>query len=227
MPHIQGSVPKDAARVIELDGVEAHPEEVTGTRIGFAAFEGLTLLDLVGPLDSLSRIATMGFDASTSCEVFALTPQPVWSAARSELRVERYRPPLEDFDVLVLPGGLGTRSLERDSAAVEYLRTYPANRFVASVCTGAILVGAMGRLRGKRATTHHSELDELSRFGATAVVERVVDEGQVVTAGGVTCGLDLGLHLVARLSGAEVAEKIARQMEMPRRGFGSGSTPSS
>ncbi len=225
MPHIRGSVPVDAVRVIDLDAVEDHPDEVGGTRIALLAFPGMTLLDLIGPLDALSRLATMGIDAATTCEVVALArrredvdrevdPPVVWSAWGCELVAARYRPPLDGFDLLVVPGGPAARGLEVDFEAIEWLQTFPPNRLVASVCTGALLLGAAGRLHGKRATTHHTMMGELTRFGATAVAERVVDDGQVVTAGGVTAGIDLGLHLVARLAGEAARVKVAAQMEV-------------
>ncbi|CAN5682325.1 hypothetical protein BH11MYX4_BH11MYX4_06720 [soil metagenome] len=217
MPHIHGSIPVDAVRVLDLEAVDVHPDVVTGTRIVLLAFAGMTLLDLVGPLDGLSRIASMGFDATTTCEVAALTasgdPPVVWSAWGAELVTARYRPPLEAFDVLVVPGGPGTRTLEHDAGVAAYLATFPDNRLTTSVCTGSLLLGAAGRLRGKRATTHHSWMAELARFGAVATADRVVDEGQLVTAGGVTSGIDLGLHLVRRLAGDEICAKVAAQME--------------
>jgi cyclohexyl-isocyanide hydratase len=223
MPHVRGSIPVDAVSVLDLEALETHPDHVTGTRIAFVAFPDITLLDLVGPLDALSRIATMGIDPTTTCEVIALArpdgsvasdPPIVWSAWGAELTVARYRPSLASFDVLVVPGGMGTRALEIDAAAIAWLATFPANRLVASVCTGALLLGAAGRLRNKRATTHRSAMNELERFGAAASSERVVDEGQLVTAGGVTAGIDLGLHLVRRLAGDAAYEKIASQMEV-------------
>ncbi|MFO0572059.1 MAG: DJ-1/PfpI family protein [Polyangiaceae bacterium] len=119
--------------------------------------------------------------------MFALTraddPPLVWAAMGAELRASRYRPPLHEFDVLIVPG-LGTWALCRDPGLIAYLASYPENRLVASVCTGALLLGAAGRLRGKPATTHASALDQLGEWGATARTERVVDAGQVVTAGG-------------------------------------------
>lgn len=226
MPHVYGSIPVDAVRVIDLEAVETHPDDVIGTRFAFVAFDGMTLLDLVGPLDAISRIASMGFDETTECEVIALTrPEdhpyerdvPVWTGAGTTLVATRYRPPLdkvEGFDVLVVPGGLGTRVLEKDADAIAYLDTFPRNRIIASVCTGSMLLGAMGRLEAKRATTHHMMLAALEVYGATVVRERVVDEGQLVTAGGVTSGLQLGLHLVRRIAGDDAAEKIAKQMEI-------------
>ena len=222
MPHIYGSIPSDAIKIGDLDAVDDHPDAVTGTKIAFVAFEGMTLLDLVGPLDALSRIASMGFDATTTCEVIALTKPlddstvvdvAVWQGSSAELRAARYRPALDAFDVLVIPGGHGTAELETDDEAITYLRSFPANRIIASVCTGALLLGAAGRLKGKRATTHFRFLESLARHGAQVARERVVDEGQLLTAGGVTAGIDLGIHLVNRLAGTDAATTIAQQME--------------
>jgi cyclohexyl-isocyanide hydratase len=152
--------------------------------------------------------------------VFALTqPEgdttdvPVWTACGMEVRAARYRPALDQFDVLVVPGGPGTRGLDDDRALADYLASFPHNRLVASVCTGALLLGAAGRLDGKRATTHHKYRKDLERWGAVVVNERVVDTGQVITAGGVTAGIDLGLHLVGRLMGEDTRVRIAKQME--------------
>jgi cyclohexyl-isocyanide hydratase len=219
MPHIHGAIPRVAICATHpLAQFEAHaagsvPDVVTGTRFAVVAFEGMTLLDLVGVYDPLSRIRSMGFDAASSCEIVGAHDGPIWAADGAELTARRIRPLLAEFDVLVVPGGPGTRALVHDESLVDWLRSFPDNRVVASVCTGALLLGAAGRLRGRRATTHASALEELAAYGATAVRERVVDEGQLVTAGGVTSGIDLGLHLVRRLEGDEAAEKIARQME--------------
>ncbi|MBK8997847.1 MAG: DUF952 domain-containing protein [Myxococcales bacterium] len=213
MPHVHGAIPEDATRVIPLASLADQPDGVTGTRVGFAAFEGMTLLDLVGPLDAVSRIASMGFEPATSCDVFGLTPR-AWSSFGAELRVARQRPALDAYDVLVIPGGHATRALVRDAELLEYLASFPENRRLASVCTGALLIGAMGRLSGKPATTHASARAELAALGADVRTERVVEAGSVVTAGGVTAGIDLGLHLVRWLEGDAVAAAIAKQMEI-------------
>lgn len=217
MPHVAAPIPRDAVReVLRLDGLAAAPDAVRGTVFAFAAFEGMTLLDLVGPFDALSRIASMGFDPSSRCAIVAATERAVvWTGAEATVAVSRVRPPLDDVDVLVVPGGPGTRALVGDAQLLDWLRSFPPNRVVASVCTGALLLGAAGRLRGVRATTHARMIDDLPRYGATPVRGcRVVDEGAIVTAGGVTCGLDLGVHLIHRFYGAEVAEAVAAQMEL-------------
>jgi putative intracellular protease/amidase len=218
MPHVHGAIPADSivARFSLADfaaRVSALPDRVTGTRFAFLAFEGMTLLDLVGVYDPLSRIASMGFDATSSCEIVGAHRGRVWAHGGAELTLDRVRPPLADVDALIVPGGPGTRVLVHDPSLTEWLATYPPNRLLASVCTGALLLGAAGRLRGKRATTHHGFLDRLEGFGAKIERARVVDDGQLVTAAGVTSALDLGIHLVRRLEGDDVADKIAAQIE--------------
>lgn len=214
MPHVHGPIERDAIRdVITLDELDARPDEVTGTRFAFFAFEGMTLLDLVGVYDPISRIASMGFDVTSSCTIVGAASGEVFRENGASIRVSAVRPDLSQFDVLVVPGGHGTRALEKDDGVLAWLRTFPDNRLVVSVCTGALLLGAMGRLRGKRATTHASAMGELERFGAQAVAERVVRDGQVITSGGVTAGIDGGLYVVRHLMGHRVFDKTAAQME--------------
>ena len=209
MPHVFGPIPKDAIRT----GGD-HEDAVRGTRFGFVAFKGMTLLDLVGIHDPISRIAKMKFDPTTTCEIIAGHEGDLWLEDGARLSAARIRPPLYEFDVLVVPGGLGTRELETDRKFIDWLRTFPENRLAVSVCTGSLLLGAAGRLVGKRATTHYTSMDRLADHGATPTSERVVDEGSVITGGGVTSALDVGLHVVREIAGEEIASKIARQMEM-------------
>ena len=216
MPHVHGPIPRDAiVETLSLGSLGEAPDRVTGTRFTFVAFEGMTLLDLVGALDPVSRVASMGFDPTSRVTIVSATAPMVWGGLGAALVAHRVRPPLDDTDVLVIPGGHGTRALVNDRDVADWLATYPHNRLVATVCTGSLLLGAAGRLRGVRATTHPSMMAELPGYGAVPVDARLVDEGSIVTAGGVSCALDLGLHLVRRLEGDDVAEKIAAQMCLP------------
>ena len=224
MPHIHGAVPRDALvgalELGELSGQAA--DQVVGTRFAFVAFEGMTLLDLVGVLDPVSRIASMGFDPESTCEVVSGTlGTSVWEGAGARLSVAKVRPNLGGYDVVILPGGPGAHSLVRDTAFLRWLETYPPNRLAASVCTGSLLWAAAGRLRGKHATTHASAFDALRGLGAQVsdTPPRLVADTGTLTAGGVTAGLDLGLELVRRVAGEATAAAIARQMELPA-GFG-------
>ncbi|MDB4997387.1 MAG: ThiJ/PfpI domain protein [Myxococcaceae bacterium] len=215
MPHVHAAVPRDAVRrTLSVDEVAHAPDRVTGTRFVFVTFGGMTLLDLVGVLDPVSRLASMTFDPTSTSRIVTLDATTPWASAGAALIVEHVRPSLEDSDVLVVVGGPPTRTLVEDPEVAAWLASFPHNRLVTSVCTGALLLGAAGRLRGRRATTHHVALDLLARWGATAVRERVVTDGNVMTAGGVTSGLDLGVAIVRRLEGDDVADAIARQMEL-------------
>jgi cyclohexyl-isocyanide hydratase len=209
MPHLFGDIADEAVKRVPLGDL---PDRVTGTRFGFVAFEGMTLLDLIGVHDPLARIGWMKIDETSSCEIVGWTKR-VWCTDGATLEVARVRPAL-DFDVLVIPGGMGTRELEKDGAFLEWIATFPKNRLIATVCTGSILLAATGRLEGRRATTHQTMRDRLAELGAIVTEARVVDEGQIVTAGGVTAGLDLGIHLVRRSCGEEAARRIAKQMEL-------------
>jgi cyclohexyl-isocyanide hydratase len=121
---------------------------------------------------------------------------------------------LAAFDLLYVPGGLGTRALMDDARLLDYLKTGGAERPLASVCTGALLLGRAGYLRGRRATTHHRAYELLRPLCREVVTDRrIVDEGRVVTAGGVASSLDLGLYLVEKFWGADARVRIAAQME--------------
>ena len=123
--------------------------------------------------------------------------------------------------LLVVPGGLGTRILQHDKAFIDWIRTSKSVKLKASVCTGSLLLGAAGFLKDKRATTHPNAFEELKRYCGQVFNDRVVDEGDVVTARGVTSSIDLGLHLVERLAGAETRTRIAKQMDYLRQGYAS------
>jgi cyclohexyl-isocyanide hydratase len=219
MPHVYGTITPDAVvSTSDLASIEAAPDPVTRTRFAVVGFARMTLLDLVGVLDPLSRIASMDVDRDASVEVVSATEE-AWRGAGARFVAGRVRPALDDFDVLVVAGGPETRALERDAGVIAWLKTFPENRITASVCTGALLLGAAGRLQGKRATTHHASLDQLPRFGvvpSSVPGERVVHDGQLFTSGGVTASLDLGLALVAHVYGDDARARIAARMEYPR-----------
>jgi transcriptional regulator GlxA family with amidase domain len=123
------------------------------------------------------------------------------------------------IDLLVVPGGFGTRTLLHDEETLEWIRkTAEAARQVTSVCTGALLLGKLGLLDGKQATTHWAALDLLESVAPAARVDRerrVIDDG-IITSAGVASGIDMAFYVVERLCGAEVAEETARYIEYRR-----------
>ncbi len=182
-------------------------------RIAFLAFPGITLLDLVGAYDALRRVALMGIDRSVTHRIIG-TKAVLEDETGFVIHPDAVYEDLRSVDLLVVPGGLGTRRLMHDEHFIDYLKSYGRSRPVASVCTGSLLLGRAGYLKGKRATTHHGAFEDLAPFCREVVRDsRVVDEGMVVTAGGVSSALDLGLYLVESYWGLEARERIAQVME--------------
>jgi cyclohexyl-isocyanide hydratase len=190
--------------------------------IGLLVFPNVQQLDLTGPY-----------------EVFASWPQArvrlIWKSRESVvsstgLRLEP-NSTFEDcpqLDVVCVPGGVGVNPLLVDEEVLDFLRRQAATaRFVTSVCTGALVLGAAGLISGKRATTPWASHDLLAAFGAIPTQARVVRDGALMTGGGVTAGIDFALALVAELAGLETAQAIQLQLEYaPEPPFEAG-TPSS
>lgn len=183
-------------------------------KTAFVIFDGMTVMDFIGIYDPLTRLKSLKIMPEFEWNVCALRAEV---ADDKGLRVmaDSVGQSLSGYDLLVVPGGMGTRTLQHDATFIDWLKAADAAKLKASVCTGALLLGAAGYLQGRRATTHPSALEELKPYCARVVTERVVDEGNVVTAGGVTAGIDLGLHLVERFAGAEARARVAKQMDYP------------
>ena len=183
-------------------------------KIAFILYEGLTILDFIGVYDPVSRLRTMGFIPDLEWDVCAFSENV---ADQSGLGITPIRKPasLSGYDLLIVPGGPGNRNLIRDPAFLKWLQTAAEVPKYAAVCTGALLLAAAGFLEGKYATTHPNAREELETFGVKYLPARIVEDGNVLTAGGVTAGLDLGLFLCRQLTGDANAEKIRQQMDYP------------
>ena len=189
--------------------------------IAIPLYDRFTALDAVGPYDVLSRIpgATVSF--------IAAEPGPLRTEnGMLALVADRALEELPEPEVIVVPGGLGTRALLDDERMIGWIRhAHESSRYTTSVCTGSLLLGAAGILRGLEATTHWLELETLERFGARPTSRRVIEQGKVITAAGVSSGIDMALLLAARLTSDEVAEAIQLAIEYdPEPPFDSGST---
>jgi len=184
-------------------------------------YDRFTALDAVGPYEVLSRLP----DAEV---VFAaLEAGPV--TTDTDMLTLVADEPLEALpapDVIVVPGGFGTRVLLDDERMVGWLRSaHETSQWTTSVCTGSLLLGAAGILDGLDATTHWMELERLTEFGARPTSRRVVEQGKVITAAGVSSGIDMALTLVARIAGDVFAQGIQLSIEYdPEPPFDTGST---
>jgi len=189
-------------------------------RIAILIFDRLTALDAVGPYEVLSRIP----DAELT--FVATEPGPKRTdTGRLALVADAAIEELADPDVLLVPGGEGNRPLMGDERVLGWIRAADeGSSWTASVCTGSLLLGAAGVLEGKRATSHWAYRDRLRAFGATPVAERVVEDGKVITAAGVSAGIDMGLVLAARIGGVDLAQAIQLGIEYdPAPPFDAGS----
>jgi cyclohexyl-isocyanide hydratase len=191
----------------------------TPLHIGLLVFPKVTQLDLTGPLQVFSNLpgATVHLiwkriEPLPSDSVLTLLPTTTFADC-------------PQLDVICVPGGRGTGDLVNDSETLEFLRSQAAGaRYVTSVCTGALVLGAAGLLQGYRAATHWSAMDYLSLFGATPVKTRVCVDRNRITGGGVTAGIDFALTLVSLLADQQAAEAIQLGMEYnPAPPFDAGS----
>lgn len=187
--------------------------------VGLVLFDGLTQLDLTGPYEVLARMP------DTRVHLVAASLAPVRSEWGLMLVPDTTFDDAPPIDVLCVPGGWGVNARLTDDALLEFLRARGERaRYVTSVCSGALLLGAAGLLRGYRATTHWLSLDLLPLFGAEAVEARVVHDRDRITGAGVTAGMDFGFALAAELFGASVAQRIQLAIEYdPAPPFDSGS----
>ncbi len=189
-------------------------------RIAIPIFDKLTALDAVGPYEVLSRLP----DAEVQFVAPVAGPQRTENGLLA-LTADRSLAELPDPEVIVVPGGWGTRALMTDEGMLSWLRAaHATSTWTTSVCTGSLLLGAAGILDGLRATTHWLELETLKRFGAEPVSERVVVQGKVITAAGVSSGIDMALTLAAAIAGDQIAQAIQLGIEYdPQPPFNSGS----
>ncbi|MBR8331151.1 DJ-1/PfpI family protein [Burkholderia ambifaria] len=187
--------------------------------IGLLVFPGVQQLDLTGPHDVLASLPDAAVhlvwksrDTVASSSGLALAPTCTFDDC----------PPL---DVICVPGGIGINDLLLDAETIAFVRQRAATaRYVTSVCTGALLLGVAGLLRGRRATTHWAFHELLEPLGAVPVRERVVRDGNLITGGGVTAGIDFALTIAAELAGDEEAQSIQLALEYaPAPPFDAGS----
>jgi transcriptional regulator GlxA family with amidase domain len=181
-------------------------------KVAFIIYNRMTAMDFIGVYDAVIRLKTMKFMPDLEWDICAFTDQAI-DGNGLVIIPTKTRETLEGYDIVIAPGGYGSRELANDKSFIAWLQTASPQSLKASVCSGSILLGAAGFLKGKRATTHRSSFDELRPFCEQVVDRRVVDEGDVITARGVTSSIDLGLYLCEKLASREARERIAKQMD--------------
>jgi putative intracellular protease/amidase len=190
-------------------------------KIAIPLYDRFTALDAVGPYEVLQRLP------GAEIAWLAHEPGPVGTdTGQLHLHADAAFEDVPDPDIVVVPGGTGTDAVLDDERLVGWIRrAHETSDWTTSVCTGSLLLGAAGVLDGLEATSHWLDLHELEGFGARPTNRRVVEQGKVITAAGVSSGIDMGLVLAARIAGPEVAQAIQLGIEYdPQPPFDAGST---
>jgi transcriptional regulator GlxA family with amidase domain len=199
--------------LVDNSGVTNTP----GLRFGIVLFDGVEELDWVGPWEVLTSWKLHFPDDQV--DVFTMSPDGgvVRCAKGARVLADHSYADHPSIDVLIYPGGLGTRPQLGDEQVRKWVREVASSaRVVTSVCTGALVLADAGLLDGRRATTHWASLDLLQSLGKDIEVrdrDRFVDDGDVITAAGVSAGIDMALHLVARLGSVERARQVSRYIQ--------------
>jgi transcriptional regulator GlxA family with amidase domain len=187
------------------------------TRIAIALFDGAEELDWAGPWEVLSAWARQWPDDGVEVLTVAQDGEPITCAKGLRVLADRTWSDADKIDVLVYPGGRGTRRELKDESVLGWLRaTKDSGALMTSVCTGALVFAAAGFLRDRPATTYWSAFDELRAQEPTVEArpdDRFVDDGEVITAAGVSAGIDMALHLVARLHSVDRARDVRRYIQ--------------
>jgi transcriptional regulator GlxA family with amidase domain len=188
-------------------------------RVAIFIFPGVEELDFVGVYEVLAGARDMieqdeiHVDVPLDVEVIA-TQNLIECANGLLVRPHRVTDDLESYELVIMPGGRGVRQLMKDFGFLSKVSKFAEENPISSVCSGALILAAAGILEGKKATTHANYLDELGQF-CEVVHERVVEDGNVITAAGVTSSLALGLRLLQMMYGDQIVEYVASQLEIP------------
>ncbi len=189
-------------------------------KIAILLYDQMTALDAIGPYEVLSRLpgAEVCFTAESAGPVRVDT-------GFLGLHADRAVADVPEADVLLLPGGPGDEAVRANPKLLDWVRRiHDGTSFTTSVCTGSLILGAAGVLKGLRATSHWTRLDTLREFGAEPTGERVVEQGKVITAAGVSSGIDMALRLAAKIAGDDFAQALQLGIEYdPQPPFDAGS----
>ena len=177
-------------------------------QITFLFYEGMTTLDIIGPHEVLARLPNV------TIQRVAKQAGTVRAGFDLELTAEYALSQITQTDILVVPGGGSATSLSHEPEIIKWIKAiHKTTQWTTSVCTGSLILGATGILQGKPATTHWAVLDRLSVWDAIPVSKRVVEDGKVITAAGVSAGIDMALLLAAKVAGHDMAETLQLGIE--------------
>ncbi len=182
-------------------------------KIAFIIYDMMTTLDFVGTYDPLTRLKTMGFINDLRYDVCS-NKNKIISAEGLEITADKILNNLSQYDFIVVPGGEGVKYIAQDKEFIEWIKT-AQDTTITSVCGGSIILGLAELIKDKKATTHPLLMENLKKFTSKVTDKRIVEDGNIITARGVTSSIDLGLFLCEKIAGKEIRVKIQKQMDYP------------
>ncbi|TVY07113.1 DJ-1/PfpI family protein [Paenibacillus cremeus] len=183
-------------------------------KMAFILFDKMTLLDLAGFYEAVTWLGILKVKPQVSWD-FCGVKEQVRDDRGLTIHIPHVSPDLSSYDLIFIPGGMSTRQLQYDPEFIGWIQTAQEVEYKVSVCTGALILGAAGFLKGKRATTNPSAYELLTPYCSEVVKERYVRDGNVFTGGGVSASLDLGLYFIESLTNADLARTVSEKMDYP------------
>jgi transcriptional regulator GlxA family with amidase domain len=183
-------------------------------KMGLVLFNGVTFLDFVGFYDVISRLHLFEKMKGTSWDICGVSEE-VTDELGMVVKTNKLNPDLSQYDLLFVPGGMGTRKLKDDPEFIDWLKRAENVPYKVSVCTGSLLLGAAGFLADKQATTHPRAYDLLKPYCKNVLETRIVKDGNTITAGGVATSIDLGLYITKLFVGEDEMEQVKLQLDYP------------
>ena len=180
--------------------------------LAYIIFNGITWLDLVGLYEPVSKLKSRNYLPELQWDICSYTDQAEDIFGFS-VNPSRIKNPLNAYDAIIVPGGIGTRQLQYDQEFLDWIRTARNCEYKISICTGSLILGAAGFLKDKKATTNFQEYDALRPYCSEVVEERIVDDNKTITAGAVSSSIDLGLYLCGLWAGEDAKADIRRRID--------------
>lgn len=181
-------------------------------KIAYIVFDGVTWLDMIGVYDPISRLKSMKYLPDLTWDVCSFTNTAADNFGL-EVNPTRIQPSLADYDVLFVPGGWGTRTLQFNRDFLNWIKTAGKVEYKISVCTGSLILGAAGFLTEKKATTNFAEYETLKPYCKEVIKERIVEDNKVITAGAVSASINLGLFLCKKWAGQAAHDEIRKRID--------------
>ena len=181
-------------------------------KIAYIIFDGITWLDFSGVYDPISRLKSLNYISNLTWDLCSFT-DTVSDSFGLEIRPTKIRETLTNYDAIIIPGGFGTRKLQFDNDFIEWIKTSENVKYKISICTGSLILGASGFLKGKKATTNYQEYETLRPYCKEVLADRIVEDENVITAGAVSASLDLGLYLSEKWAGQNAKNEIRKRMD--------------